>query len=61
MKRWMYLILTGVIFFMNACTAKVTTAPVPVRVKTVRIYKVWVPGHYTVYGRWVPGHWRYER
>ncbi len=24
-------------------------------------HRVWIPGHFTLYGHWVPGHWKYYR
>ncbi len=24
-------------------------------------HRLWIPGHFTLYGHWIPGHWRYYR
>lgn len=23
--------------------------------------RIWIPGHYDIFGNWIPGHWRFER
>ena len=51
MRKLSLLLLLAAGLGLGGCYA----GPVYARPACVR---VWVPGHYTVWGRWQPGHWR---